>query len=52
MTLGGGCLLIGSHAGGDRLVAIYRSFGPLICLQLLVPALVLFFPGITLFALR
>ncbi len=34
------------------LVVIYRSFGPFICLQLFVLALVLFFPGIALFPLR
>lgn len=34
------------------LVAIYRSFGPFMCLQLFVLALVLFFPGIALVFVR
>ena len=34
------------------LVAIYKSYGPFICLQLIVLALVLFFPGIALFLVR
>ena len=34
------------------LVAIYRSFGPFMCLQLFVLALVLFFPGLALVFVR
>ena len=34
------------------LIAIYRSFGPFICLQLLVLALILFYPPVALFLVR
>ena len=34
------------------LVAIYRPFGPFICVQLVAPALVLFIPDIVLFLVR
>ena len=33
-------------------MAIYRSFGPFMCLQLFVLALVLFFPGLALVFVR